>query len=112
MKTAKYRKKKVLKYKNYSKKRKNRSQKGCNRTYLGGAHSKTTFISSKGRRTPVKYFGRNKRILNTLQGNLENKTQKKKDCKLKRGPPRLKLNPRNFFSRRPISKILKECYDQ
>lgn len=131
MKTVK-RNKKLSKNKNIyiknnfsKKKKKSRVQWGCKNKYLGG--KKTRVLSDKERqekvnrelkiksvgirekRTRIRHIGKNRRQQKTIKKILGESKEKKRDCKLRRGPPRLKLGIRNFSLRRP-QHIIDGCH--
>ena len=135
MKTAKKKQKKLLKYKNLSKdkqnskkKRKSRIQFGCNKQHLGGENKETlsskhleakkNYVNQKlktkkivinNKQKKVGHMGRKYRQNKTIKNILGESDEKIRDCKLRRGPPRLKLGIRNWAFRRPRH-IINGCH--
>lgn len=124
---------------NTYKNNKSRVQLGCNGNYLGGQYQsiynknlsekiekgqdkkqkerqkivneklKTKKIGIYEKRKKIHHFGRERRQQKTIKKILGESNEKARDCKLKRGPPRLKLGIRNFAWRRP-QHIINNCY--
>lgn len=138
MSTVKNTYKKLLKYKNYSKKKlnskkkrklnskkkkKSRVQWGCNNKYLGGQNLskqdsqekvnrelKTKRVGIQEKRRRIRHFGRDRRQQKTIKKILGKSKEKDRNCKLRRTAPRLKLGIRNWSLRRPQHIINKTCH--